>query len=86
MIWRANQIKDYPVRISINMKNSPGVLAKCCEIIGKININIQKIDFLSNNDVSQVLNMYLEIPNLRKLNKVISDMEKIDSIYSITRS
>ena len=86
MKWRSNIKKIYPVVIAINMKNSPGVLAKCCKIIGKMNINIQKIDFLDNSEVSQLLNISMEVSNIKKLNKVISDMEKIDSIYSISRS
>ncbi len=75
----------YAVPLTILTEDRPGILAEIAAAISEVKSNILNVE-ARTADARGIIDITVEIPDMKHLERVIASLKKIDGVYDITRS
>jgi len=75
----------YAVQLTILTEDRPGMLAEIAAAITEVRSNILNVE-ARTADERGTIDITVEIPDLKHLERVIASVKKIDGVYDVTRS
>ena len=82
---KSSTVTAYPVRLSVRVQNQPGVLAAISSKIASVNTNIQDLDAVSHENQRGMINMTVEIKDLKHLERVIKSLRSLKGVLDVER-
>jgi len=85
--WAATapSAEAYAVPLTILTEDRPGMLAEIAAAISEVRSNILNVE-ARTADERGIIDITVEIPDMKHLERVISSVKKIDGVYDVTRS
>ena len=85
--WAATapSAEAYAVPLTILTEDRPGVLAEIAAAISDVKANILNVE-ARTADERGTIDITVEIPDMKHLERVIASIKKIDGVYDVTRS
>ena len=81
----APSAEAYAVPLTILTEDRPGMLAEIAAAISEVRSNILNVE-ARTADERGIIDITVEIPDMKHLERVISSVKKIDGVYDVTRS
>jgi GTP pyrophosphokinase len=81
----APSAEAYAVPLTILTEDRPGMLAEIAAAISEVRSNILNVE-ARTADERGTIEITVEIPDMKHLERVISSVKKIDGVYDVTRS
>jgi len=81
----APSAEAYAVPLTIVTEDRPGMLAEIAAAISEVRSNILNVE-ARTADERGMIDITVEIPDMKHLERVISSVKKIDGVYDVTRS
>jgi GTP diphosphokinase / guanosine-3',5'-bis(diphosphate) 3'-diphosphatase len=81
----APSAEAYAVPLTIVTADRPGMLAEIAAAISEVRSNILNVE-ARTADEQGMIDVTVEIPDMKHLERVISSVKKIDGVYDVTRS
>jgi GTP diphosphokinase / guanosine-3',5'-bis(diphosphate) 3'-diphosphatase len=81
----APSAEAYAVPLTILTEDRPGMLAEIAAAISEVRANILNVE-ARTADERGMIDITVEIPDMKHLERVISSVKKIDGVYDVTRS
>jgi guanosine-3',5'-bis(diphosphate) 3'-pyrophosphohydrolase len=81
----APSAEAYAVPLTILTEDRPGMLAEIAAAISEVRSNILNVEARTADDRGMI-DITVEIPDMKHLERVISSVKKIDGVYDVTRS
>jgi GTP diphosphokinase / guanosine-3',5'-bis(diphosphate) 3'-diphosphatase len=81
----APSAEAYAVPLTILTEDRPGMLAEIAAAISEVRSNILNVE-ARTADERGMIDITVEIPDMKHLERVISSVKKIDGVYDVTRS
>lgn len=81
----APSAEAYAVPLTILTEDRPGMLAEIAAAISEVRSNILNVEARTADDRG-IIDITVEIPDMKHLERVISSVKKIDGVYDVTRS
>jgi len=81
----APSAEAYAVPLTIVTEDRPGMLAEIAAAISEVGSNILNVE-ARTADERGMIDITVEIPDMKHLERVISSVKKIDGVYDVTRS
>jgi len=81
----APSAEAYAVPLTIVTEDRPGMLAEIAAAISEVRSNILNVE-ARTADERGTIEITVEIPDMKHLERVISSVKKIDGVYDVTRS
>jgi GTP diphosphokinase / guanosine-3',5'-bis(diphosphate) 3'-diphosphatase len=81
----ARSAEAYAVPLTILTEDRPGMLAEIAAAISEVRSNILNVE-ARTADERGIIDITVEIPDMKHLERVISSVKKIDGVYDVTRS
>jgi GTP diphosphokinase / guanosine-3',5'-bis(diphosphate) 3'-diphosphatase len=75
----------YAVPLTILTEDRPGMLAQIAAAISEVKANILNVE-ARTTDEGGTIDVTVEIPDMKHLERVIASIKKIDGVYDVTRS
>ncbi len=75
----------YAVQLTILTEDRPGMLAEIAAAISEVRSNILNLE-ARTSDERGTIDITVEIPDMKHLERVIASVKKIDGVYDVTRS
>src|SRR2546428_3062204 len=75
----------YAVPLTIVTEDRPGMLAEIAAAISDVKANILNVE-ARTADERGTIEITVEIPDMKHLERVIASIKKIDGVYDVTRS
>src|SRR5262252_5768499 len=75
----------YAVPLTILTEDRPGMLAEIAAAISDVKANILNVEARTSDDRGTI-DITVEIPDMKHLERVIASIKKIDGVYDVTRS
>ena len=77
--------ETYSVNLAISSEDRPGILAAISTAVSAVQANI--LDMSARTDEERgVIDMTVQIPDMKHLEKVISSVRRLEGVYDVTRS
>ncbi len=77
--------ETYSVNLAISSEDRPGILAAISTAVSGVQANI--LDMSARTDEERgVIDMTVQIPDMKHLEKVISSVRRLEGVYDVTRS
>jgi GTP pyrophosphokinase len=83
--WGKVENRSYPVHISIVCSDRKGLLANISSVIAASESNILKAEVRTTSDQKAFFDFYIEVNNKEHLDKIISNLFKINGVLSVER-
>ncbi|MFW6139998.1 MAG: RelA/SpoT family protein [Acidobacteriota bacterium] len=83
--WDKSSRGDYEASLLIKAKDRPGVLAKITSKIADLDVNINKANIKSVSDRTTRINLSITVQDIEQLKKIISQIEDISEVLSVSR-
>lgn len=83
--WGRLENRTYPVRIAIVCIDRKGLLANISSVIAASESNVLKAEVRTTSDQKAYFDFYIEVNNKEHLDKIISNLFKINGVLSIER-
>ncbi|QER41727.1 bifunctional (p)ppGpp synthetase/guanosine-3',5'-bis(diphosphate) 3'-pyrophosphohydrolase [Thermodesulfobacterium sp. TA1] len=83
--WGKIENRYYPVHISIVCSDRKGLLANISSVIAASESNILKAEVKTTSDQKAFFDFYIEVNNKEHLDKIISNLFKINGVLSVER-
>ena len=81
----APSAEAYAVPLTILTEDRPGMLAEIAAAISEVRSNILNVEARTADDRGTI-DITVEIPDMKHLERVIASVKKIDGVYDVTRS
>ena len=81
----APSAEAYAVPLTILTEDRPGMLAEIAAAISEVKSNILNVE-ARTSDERGTIDITVEIPDMKHLERVITSVKKIDGVYDVTRS
>jgi GTP pyrophosphokinase len=81
----APSAEAYAVPLTILTEDRPGMLAEIAAAISEVKSNILNVE-ARTSDERGTIDITVEIPDMKHLERVIASVKKIDGVYDVTRS
>jgi GTP diphosphokinase / guanosine-3',5'-bis(diphosphate) 3'-diphosphatase len=81
----AASVEAYAVPLTILTEDRPGMLAEIAAVISDVNSNILNVE-ARTADQRGIIDITVEIPDMKHLERVIASLKKLDGVHDITRS
>ncbi len=75
----------YAVPITIQTEDRPGMLAEIAAVVAEVKSNILNVE-ARTADERGTIDITVEIPDMKHLERVIASIKKLDGVYDVTRS
>ncbi len=83
--WSDSKKTAYSADIEIYANDRLGLLADVVKVLGDNKCNIMAVASKTNKERIAVIELTIEIENTEKLNNVLKNLRKIDSVYEVKR-
>ena len=83
--WAKSEEAVYPVRLTIHTDDRPGLLNEVTSILSNDNTNIASIEAKSDTDRSAMIEMTLEVGNMKQLERILGAMRRISGVRDVER-
>lgn len=83
--WDVKGTETHPVKISVLTVDKPGLLANVSASITSAEANISHAEIKTTEEKKAVLNFVVEITNIKHLEKVLKNIEKIEGVLQARR-
>ena len=83
--WSDNKKTTYSADIEIYANDRLGLLADVIKVLGDNKCNIMAITSKTNKEKIAIIELTVEVENIEKLNTVLKNLRKIDSVYEVKR-
>lgn len=83
--WSDNKKTRYSADIEIYANDRLGLLADVIKVLGDNKCNIMAITSKTNKEKIAIIELTVEVENIEKLNTVLKNLRKIDSVYEVKR-
>ena len=84
--WKSKSGRYQPVDIHIEAYDRRGLLRDLTQVIDKENVNIRKVDTVSNDDNIAFLKFHIEVSGLAHLSKLLAKLEQQPGILHARRA
>jgi GTP diphosphokinase / guanosine-3',5'-bis(diphosphate) 3'-diphosphatase len=81
----APSAEAYAVQLTILTEDRQGMLAEITGVVSEIKTNILNVE-ARTEEQRGTIDMTVEIPDMKHLERVIASIKKIDGVYDVTRS
>ncbi len=81
----AASVEAYAVPLTILTEDRPGMLAEIAAVISDVKSNILNVE-ARTADQRGMIDITVEIPDMKHLERVIASIKKLDGVYDVTRS
>jgi GTP pyrophosphokinase len=81
----AGTTEAYAVPLTILTEDRPGMLAEIAAVISDVKSNILNVEARTADDRGTI-DITVEIPDMKHLERVIASLKKLDGVYDVTRS
>jgi (p)ppGpp synthase/HD superfamily hydrolase len=75
----------YAVPLTIATENRTGMLAEIAAVVAEVGSNIVHVE-ARTADEHGTIDLVVEIPDMKHLERVLSSLRRIDGVYEVTRS
>jgi GTP pyrophosphokinase len=75
----------YAVPLTIVTENRTGMLAEIAAVVAEVGSNIVHVE-ARTADEQGTIDLVVEIPDMKHLERVLSSLRRIDGVYEVTRS
>jgi GTP pyrophosphokinase len=75
----------YAVPLTILTEDRPGMLAEIAAVISDVNSNILNVE-ARTADERGTIDITVEIPDMKHLERVVASIKKLDGVYDVSRS
>ena len=83
--WSDSKKTAYSAEIEVYANDRLGLLADVVKVLGDNKCNIMAVASKTNKERIAVIELTIEIENTEKLNNVLKNLRKIDSVYEVKR-
>ena len=83
--WSDSKKTAYSAEIEVYANDRLGLLADVVKVLGDNKCNIMAVTSKTNKERIAVIELTIEIENTEKLNNVLKNLRKIDSVYEVKR-
>jgi GTP pyrophosphokinase len=83
--WSHDGDSTSPVKLSIESLDKPGILAELSALISAVNVNIAYIKATSTHDKRAIIELILEVKDLKQLSDILNKVKRVDGILSVRR-
>ena len=83
--WSQDGDTTCPAKLSIESLDKPGILAELSASISAVNVNIAYIKATSTHDKRAIIELILEIKDLKQLSDILNKIKRIDGILNVRR-
>ena len=83
--WSDNKKTSYSADIEIYANDRIGLLADVVKVLGDNKCNIMGVTSKTSKERIAVIELTIEIENTEKLNNVLKNLRKVDSVYEVKR-
>lgn len=83
--WVSEGDVTLPVKLSIESVDKPGILAELSALISAVNVNIAYIKANSTTDKRSIIELILEIKDLKQLSDILNKIKRVEGIMSVRR-
>ena len=83
--WSDNKKTTYSADIEIYANDRLGLLADVIKVLGDNKCNIMAITSKTNKEKIAIIELTVEVENIEKLNTVLKNLRKVDSVYEVKR-
>jgi GTP pyrophosphokinase len=81
----APQAEAYAVPLTIVSENRAGILAQIAAVVAEVGSNIVHVE-AKTADERGTIDLVVEIPDMKHLERVLSSIRRIDGVYEVIRS
>jgi len=81
----APQAEAYAVPVTILSENRTGILAQIAAVVAEVGSNIVHVE-AKTADERGTIDLVVEIPDMKHLERVLASIRKIDGVYEVIRS
>ena len=83
--WETENDKHYPVEITVDVDNQPGVLSELTTVIAQNDCNIDDFSVRRTSEAHRSIVLLIMVSDLEQFNKLIRRLEKIKSVHRVQR-
>ncbi len=83
--WAKSTDATYPVRLTIHTDDRPGLLNEVTSILSNDNTNITSVEASTDIGRSAMIEMTLEVQNMKQLERILGAMRRISGVRDVER-
>ncbi len=83
--WSDNKKTTYSADVEVYSNDRLGLLADVIKVLGDNKCNIMAITSKTNKEKIAIIELTVEVENIEKLNTVLKNLRKVDSVYEVKR-
>lgn len=83
--WSDNKKTTYSADIEIYANDRLGLLADVIKVLGDNKCNIMAVTSKTTKEKIAIIELTVEVENIEKLNTVLKNLRKVDSVYEVKR-
>lgn len=83
--WQADKNEKFKVLIRVKIENRRGMLVSVANVVAKANVDIKNIKVEEQDYKMKALNLIISVSNTTQLNKIMSLIEELEFVQSVTR-
>ena len=83
--WAKSEDATYPVRLTIHTDDRPGLLNDVTSILSNDNTNISSVEASTDTSRSAMIEMTLEVQNMKQLERIVGAMRRIPGVRDVER-
>ena len=83
--WGKTTETSYPVRLTIHTDDRPGILNEVTSILSGDNTNITSIEARTDSGRAALIEMTLEVQNMKQLERILTAMRRISGVRDVER-
>ncbi len=83
--WQAADLQTYPITVRIAALDRPGLLSEITNVVAEDKVNIVAASIGTHPDGTAAITATLKVTSLQQLSKVLSRIERVRDVTSVTR-
>ena len=83
--WSDSKKTTYSADVEVYANDRLGLLADIIKVLGDHKCNIMAITSKTNKEKIAIIELTVEVENIEKLNTVLKNLRKVDSVYEVKR-
>ncbi|MBI3698511.1 MAG: bifunctional (p)ppGpp synthetase/guanosine-3',5'-bis(diphosphate) 3'-pyrophosphohydrolase [Acidobacteria bacterium] len=83
--WAKSEEATYPVRLTLHTDDRPGLLNDVTSILSNDNTNITSVEASTDTARSAMIEMTLEVQNMKQLERIVGAMRRIPGVRDVER-
>lgn len=83
--WYTEKAASYNVDITVYANDRSGLLAEVIQVLSNLKTKLIGLNSKATKEHIATIEISIEVENIEKLNKVLKELRKVDSVYEVTR-